>query len=382
MSCGHRTANSSTLVSVVITSHNYGRFLKQCIDSALSQSHRNTEVIVVDDGSHDNSRDIITSYGNNVLSIMQDNTGQASAFNVGFYHSRGEMIIFLDSDDLLLSNAGEIALHQFDDPSVAKVHWPLFVIDEDGNMTGKICPWTELGEGDLSNEAILRGAEGYGWPPTSGNAWSRRCLERILPMPEAEYQSCADFYLAALAPLYGPVKRVQEPQGYWREHSDNSGSREPFHERVRLRARRSEICLAALSSYCDGRCISPDPEMWRANSWWHQLDRAAETIMAVIPPKASFLLVDQGRWGTGEGFAGRRSIPFPERDGEFAGTPADEKSVVQELERLRQSGADYIVFGWPYLWWLDHFSGLRHHLRTSYPCIVEDDRVVIFKLRG
>src|SRR5688572_7501809 len=91
------------LVSILINNYNYGRFLRQAIDSALSQTYGNIEVVVVDDGSTDESREIVVNYGERVRPVLKDNGGQASAFNAGFAASRGELIALLDSDDLFVA---------------------------------------------------------------------------------------------------------------------------------------------------------------------------------------------------------------------------------------------------------------------------------------
>src|SRR5512135_3658615 len=87
------------LVSVIITSYNYGRFLREAIDSALNQSYPATEVVVVDDGSEDDSRDIIESYGKAVVTVFKKNGGHSSAINAGFAACHGDIICPLDSDD-------------------------------------------------------------------------------------------------------------------------------------------------------------------------------------------------------------------------------------------------------------------------------------------
>ncbi|MEO1182237.1 MAG: glycosyltransferase, partial [Cyanobacteria bacterium J06636_28] len=90
--------NTPPLVSIVINNYNYASFVGQAIDSALNQSYENVEVIVVDDGSQDNSRDIISSYGDKIIPVFQKNGGQAAAFNAGFAHSSGDIICLLDAD--------------------------------------------------------------------------------------------------------------------------------------------------------------------------------------------------------------------------------------------------------------------------------------------
>src|SRR5690242_6951979 len=145
------------LVSVVVNNYNYGSFLKDAIDSALAQTHRNTEVIVVDDGSTDDSRAIIAAYGDRVVPVLKENGGQASAFNSGLARSRGEVVLFLDADDMLLPTAVEHALPSFRDPAVAKVQWALWEVDEEGRRTGKMQPSGELAEGNLREHVIRHG---------------------------------------------------------------------------------------------------------------------------------------------------------------------------------------------------------------------------------
>ena len=79
----------SPLVTIVVNNYNYARFLAEAIDSALAQTYAALEVVVVDDGSTDESREIIAQYGGRVIPVLKDNGGQASAFNAGFAAARG-----------------------------------------------------------------------------------------------------------------------------------------------------------------------------------------------------------------------------------------------------------------------------------------------------
>src|SRR5438093_8099671 len=82
--------------SIIISSYNYGRYLSAAIESALHQTYQNTEVIVVDDGSTDDSREVIAGYANRIKPVLKENNGQASALNAGFKVSRGDVIFFVD----------------------------------------------------------------------------------------------------------------------------------------------------------------------------------------------------------------------------------------------------------------------------------------------
>ncbi len=92
---------SPPLVSIVIPNFNFGRFLPAAIDSALAQTHPAIEAVVVDDGSGDDSRAVISGYGGRIRSVFQENQGLAAARNSGIAAANGDFLLFLDSDDIL-----------------------------------------------------------------------------------------------------------------------------------------------------------------------------------------------------------------------------------------------------------------------------------------
>ena len=87
------------LVSVIIPSYNRAQILHRAIDSVLCQTYRDTEILVIDDGSSDNTLEVLDQYDSEVQVISQSNTGAAAARNNGINKARGEFIAFLDSDD-------------------------------------------------------------------------------------------------------------------------------------------------------------------------------------------------------------------------------------------------------------------------------------------
>lgn len=207
------------LVSIIINNYNYDRFLSQAIDSALEQTYPHTEVIVVDDGSTDSSREIIASYGDRLIAVFQTNGKQGKAFNSGFAKSQGRIIIFLDSDDFLFSHAVERIVSVWKQ-NCAKVHYRLNVVDVAGESLGYSLP---QGGGGLTIGAIQQTLLEYGnytSTPTSGNALSRRAMERVFPIPD-EYRTTADDYLSYSIPFYGEVRAVEEPLGVYRIHNSN-----------------------------------------------------------------------------------------------------------------------------------------------------------------
>ncbi len=92
--------NKIPLVSVIIPTYNRAHLVKDAINSALQQTYKNVEVIVIDDGSTDNTKEILAKYGNKINYLYKENGGCSSARNLGVSKARGEYIAFLDSDDL------------------------------------------------------------------------------------------------------------------------------------------------------------------------------------------------------------------------------------------------------------------------------------------
>jgi glycosyltransferase involved in cell wall biosynthesis len=270
------------LASIIIDNYNYDRFLADAIDSALAQMYPHTEVIVVDDGSTDGSRDLIASYSGRVTAVLKPNGGMASAYNAGFAASRGQVVFFLDSDDVFLPSAVAAAVPFFSDPTVAKVHWPLWEVDRLGTRTGNLTPAQSLSAGDFYEPTLRLGPDAYVSPPTSGNAWSRSFLEQILPAPEAEYRQHADTYLYTLAPLFGTVGAVTEPQTLYRVHGGNDYATRSVAERNRRNLRIYDRRCDALSGVLARRGVHILPEVWKQRNpyfaWMQRLEAATEEL--------------------------------------------------------------------------------------------------------
>jgi glycosyltransferase involved in cell wall biosynthesis len=216
------TGEAVSLVSIIIDNFNYARFIREAIDSALAQSHTPVEVIVVDDGSTDNSREVISSYGARISAIFKPNGGHASAFNAGFRASHGSIVMFLDADDALLPNAVEEVVRAWH-PRVAKTQFVLAYIDAAGRALGGTVPYSPARMPDGDIRASILGAGGYVGVPTSGNAFARTVLDRILPLPEAQWRQAADTSLEIIAPFLGDVVSIRNTLGRYRIHESNHG---------------------------------------------------------------------------------------------------------------------------------------------------------------
>jgi glycosyltransferase involved in cell wall biosynthesis len=211
-------------VDIVVDNFNYGRFLADAIDSALAQTHPHTQVIVVDDGSTDDSRTIIESYGERIRPIFKPNGGQASALNAGFDRGEGEIVVFLDADDVLFpETAARVAAAFEERPDLAKLQYRMEVVDEHGQPTGEAMPAAHLPlrSGDLRRDELAFPFD-LTWMATSGNAFARGALDRIMPIPDEQFARCADWYLQHLSALLGPVASADWIGARYRVHGANS----------------------------------------------------------------------------------------------------------------------------------------------------------------
>ncbi|MEM1253010.1 MAG: glycosyltransferase family 2 protein [Cyanobacteria bacterium P01_H01_bin.21] len=228
-----RQSDTLPLVSVLINNYNYGKFLKQAVDSCLNQTYENVEVIVVDDGSTDDSKEIIESFGDQVIPILKKNGGQASALNAGFQASSGDIICLLDADDLYLPEriAEVVKLFQ-SHPSVDWVftessaieserifeenHDDLFGEIRSSNSDSKIqeIDFTkELKDGQIPNFT----------PSTSNLCFSRKILEKLFPLPAIKGISgmaITDLYIKLLAVGLGSGYVNKNNIGIYRFHNN------------------------------------------------------------------------------------------------------------------------------------------------------------------
>ncbi len=205
-------------VSIIINNYNYSEFLEECIESALAQTYRDIEIIVVDDGSTDRSRVLLEKYQSRISVILKEHEGETAGRNEGFRRASGEIITFLDSDDFLRPDAVERVVAKWQ-PAFAKLQFPLRVVNRQGQSTGLLMPRCRLDEGRVDHLLLRTGR--YITTPGSGNFYSRWLLERIMPVPVAEWPQSVDSYAATFAGFYGEIGAIQEPLGFYRVHDSN-----------------------------------------------------------------------------------------------------------------------------------------------------------------
>jgi len=189
----------------------------------LSQTYADFELIVIDDGSTDDSQQVIAAYQGNprVRAIFhQENRGQAAAFNTGFANSRGTLVAFLDSDDAWKPEKLAKIVAAFEDGDLSVVQHNLEVIDARSRPVGRVHPGIRPGVADVLKEYFRQNHTGF-FTSSSGVVCRRAHLEHIFPLPES-WRICADIPLTRPLPTFGQVCTLEEPLGYYRIHGSNT----------------------------------------------------------------------------------------------------------------------------------------------------------------
>jgi glycosyltransferase involved in cell wall biosynthesis len=275
------------LVSIVIPNYNYGRYLRIAIDSALAQTYSPVEVIVVDDGSTDDSREVIESYRDRIAPIIKGNGGHGSALNAGYAKSRGEIVIFLDADDELMPDAVDQVLKAWR-PGVAKAQFQLEMVDENGKPLGERVPAFDdfFPNGDI-RDRITRFGE-YPSSPSSGNAYARSALERLMPMDETLWVAGSEKSLVYLTPFFGDVVSIRAPLGRYRIHAANdSGFKGRHLEKLRRRLTAVYFIPETICSVAAAKGIALDPRVLGSTSRELKLRMASIRLDPKTHPIAS-----------------------------------------------------------------------------------------------
>ena len=252
----HAAPAPRPLLSVVITCYNYARYVGIAIDSALAQTYPNVEVIVVDDGSTDPSADVIARYGERVRAIRQANQGSIPAYNRGFAESRGELVLFLDADDVAEPTLAQRVVDAWHDGCV-KVQYDLKIIDAAGADLGRRFCHFDAGYDAAAVRRSFARSGTYLWPVTAGNVYGRRFLEAAGPL---KVGIGPDGLLNTIAPAYGDVVTLQDCLASYRLHGANMWSSNGLDltrlpERIAARQRE----LDELASHARGRGVSLPP---------------------------------------------------------------------------------------------------------------------------
>ncbi|MCA9414769.1 MAG: glycosyltransferase family 2 protein [Candidatus Omnitrophica bacterium] len=222
------------LVSVVLSSYNYENYVADAIRSVFNQTYPHLELVVVDDGSRDNSREVIeeTLRESNLPSrmIFKENGGQSSAFNTALEHLNGELVAFIDSDDQWNLNKLEAMVRLFETCPDGGVYQHQVEVGFGGAnrleyiISGDVFRgWEQIGELNL---AVYQGRISP-FVPTVGLMFRKEILEKVFPIPK-ELITCPDAYLTRTSVAFGPLYSHPAVLATWRDHEENAGKENTY----------------------------------------------------------------------------------------------------------------------------------------------------------
>ncbi len=227
--------------TVLIDAYNYGHYVEDAVSSALAQDFpaEEREILVVDDGSTDDTALRLRKFGNAIRYLHKPNGGQASAFNYGFQEAQGQVVAFLDADDVWLPAKLERVHEAFErNPEAGMVYHRLYWWDGVRETSADRHFIAVSGNVPQNRHALLQ----YPMASTSCLAFRRTTLQELLPVPEV-LRSQADAFLTALVIFVAPVVAEAEYLGKYRLHGTNGFqtggkqvSREQIERRMAMRA--------------------------------------------------------------------------------------------------------------------------------------------------
>ena len=219
-------------LSVIIANYNYRDFVAAAIQSALAVDWPDKEIIVVDDASTDDSRTVIEGFRDRVAAHFRPKSNQLGAHIFGFEQSTGDVIIFLDADDLLEPEVMQEVAKVWR-PGVSKVQYGMSLIDAAGAQLGAAIPQFPPKEDPEKLRRTYLRTMSYITPPGSGNAYSRDCVHDVFAFGPTIPQS--DAALLTIAPLLGDVLNIRKPLARYRIHDTSYSAMGSVNTATKLR---------------------------------------------------------------------------------------------------------------------------------------------------
>jgi len=204
------------LISVVIPTYNHGQFIEEAIESVLAQTYKNLEVIVIDDGSTDNTRQALEKYNKEINYIYQKNIGVSSARNRGISVAKGELIAFLDSDDAWLPEKLELQADLMsENKSISLVACGVYITDYLGGIKREWTPKNPLTHTEFLGQLRIRND----FINSSSALVRRECFKRIGGFDES-LQFGEDWDMWLRIAKYYEMRFVEKPLVKIRKHSN------------------------------------------------------------------------------------------------------------------------------------------------------------------
>jgi glycosyltransferase involved in cell wall biosynthesis len=264
------------LVSVLIDTYNYGCYIEEAIESVLRQDFppEQMEVLVVDDGSEDDTGERVKRFGARVQYLWKANGGQASAFNLGLAKTRGDIVALLDGDDCWLPGKLRRVVEEFaKHPEAGMVYHRLREFDMRTREQKEGAFAAVSGDVPANRKSLLS----YILYPTSALVFRRHCLEALLPVPEG-LRIQADAHMSGLVIFLAPVMAIEESLAMYRVHGRNlfhTAGSEVAAERAKRRMATRDTLIKGMKSWLKEKGY--DTKERRIRSYLMQWSLAQET---------------------------------------------------------------------------------------------------------
>jgi glycosyltransferase involved in cell wall biosynthesis len=252
-------------VSVIIPTYNCAHYLEQAIESAMNQTYRDVEIIVLDDGSTDNTSEVVRKYGNNIRYIRQANAGLPAARNRAIESSAGEFLAFLDSDDWweLSKLAKQVPLLE-DDPQVGLVYTDLRVVHDDGEIIPSFLASRPLATSGYVFDRLLE--SGFILPSTV--LLRRSCLDQV-GMFDESMRSHEDIELWLRVCQSWKVALINEPLTHRRQGDANMTSNDNLKTEYSVKLFEKALRLPSLTTEQRTLMTKKLAGAYFARGWYH-----------------------------------------------------------------------------------------------------------------
>jgi glycosyltransferase involved in cell wall biosynthesis len=207
------------IVTVLIDTYNYEKYIGDSITSTLEQTFptNDLEIVVIDDGSNDNTSHIVKKFGHRVKYYDKNNGGQASALNLGFEKAKGQYIVLLDADDYMHPTRVEKIVSEFENYNeVGMVLNRRKIISDNDDKYDNFSTFSNL-KMNYNNLELISQA-GYG---TSRTSIRKRMFKDLFPIPETGLRIEADLYLNLAALWFTNISSLEDYLTIYRIHGNN-----------------------------------------------------------------------------------------------------------------------------------------------------------------
>ena len=409
-----RDGSATPLVSVIIPCYNQGYFLADAIKSVLAQSYAHFEIVVVDDGSTDNTSEVAASYPG-VRCVRQDNQGLAPARNTGLRQSRGEYVVFLDADDRLLPDALEVGLAACEaHPDCALVAGYYRLSGVEGGLLEELPQYPVTGHhyAELLRRNFIR---------VPATVMYRRAVFASIGDFDSAVSPCADYDIYLRIARQFPIYCHEHIVAEYRQHAANMTRNPALMLKSVLHVlqsqwkevRRNEadkkayqIGRRAWQDYYGEQLVTNVRDKFKDHQWQQALcgiitlvchfprgvasllfpqpfytRRVEEILRSALPSNAKIIVVGDNHRKLLKlhGFQ-VSELPFSENRDKPDPNPAYTTEVIRRLENLRAQGGEFLLVPHTAFWWLQQYRELPMHLEVHYRRVWSDQRCIIYQL--